>query len=185
MTFVYDTPGGHTNHPVSLPGPGCSQKHIPSYLKHPNLKDAGSVFVVSVNDPFVMNAWGQVLDPTGSSNVSDAVGFALRTTLTHIYRSDSSPTPLASSPSAWSSTSTPPKSLATHEASVTRLSSRTAKSSTFENLADNPTSHGSMNCVLTWPSGPRTSRRTAREQTTPWRTRSWDLPPALTGMRSR
>lgn len=58
---------------IGVPGafsPGCSQKHIPSYLKHPNLKDAGHVFVVSVNDPFVMNAWGELLDPTASSNVS-------------------------------------------------------------------------------------------------------------------
>lgn len=31
----------------------CSSKHIPSYMNHPNLKQAGYVFVVSVNDPFV------------------------------------------------------------------------------------------------------------------------------------
>lgn len=31
----------------------CSSSHVPSYLNHPKLKDAGSVFVVSVNDPFV------------------------------------------------------------------------------------------------------------------------------------
>lgn len=58
---------------IGVPGafsPGCSQKHVPSYLKHPNLKDAGHVFVVSVNDPFVMGAWGELLDPTGASGVS-------------------------------------------------------------------------------------------------------------------
>ena len=31
----------------------CSAKHIPSYINHPKLKEAGPVFVVSVNDPFV------------------------------------------------------------------------------------------------------------------------------------
>lgn len=52
---------------LTLPftGPGCSQKHIPSYLMHPGLKGAGKVFVVSVNDPFVMKAWGDLLDPDG------------------------------------------------------------------------------------------------------------------------
>lgn len=36
-----------------LPGPACSATHIPSYVNHAKLKDAGQVFVVSVNDPFV------------------------------------------------------------------------------------------------------------------------------------
>lgn len=31
----------------------CSQKHVPSYIQHPKLRDAGKVFVVSVNDAFV------------------------------------------------------------------------------------------------------------------------------------
>ncbi|CRK37566.1 hypothetical protein BN1708_020286, partial [Verticillium longisporum] len=31
----------------------CSASHVPSYINHPKLKEAGSVFVVSVNDPFV------------------------------------------------------------------------------------------------------------------------------------
>jgi peroxiredoxin 5 len=34
-------------------GPSCSESHIPGYLNSSKLKDAGSVFVVSVNDPFV------------------------------------------------------------------------------------------------------------------------------------
>ncbi|KAJ4387939.1 hypothetical protein N0V93_008542 [Gnomoniopsis smithogilvyi] len=53
---------------IGVPGafsPGCSQKHIPSYLTHPGLRDAGKVFVVAVNDPFVMKAWGDLLDPEG------------------------------------------------------------------------------------------------------------------------
>lgn len=57
---------------IGVPGaysPGCSQKHIPSYLTHPNLKDAGKVFVVSVNDPFVMSAWGEALDPSGTQGI--------------------------------------------------------------------------------------------------------------------
>lgn len=31
----------------------CSSSHIPSYINSPKLKDAGKVFVVSVNDVFV------------------------------------------------------------------------------------------------------------------------------------
>ncbi|KAG9238686.1 putative peroxiredoxin-5, mitochondrial [Amylocarpus encephaloides] len=41
--------------------PTCSDSHIPGYISHAKLKDAGKVFVVSVNDPFVMNAWGKSL----------------------------------------------------------------------------------------------------------------------------
>ncbi|EON67945.1 hypothetical protein W97_07442 [Coniosporium apollinis CBS 100218] len=49
--------------------PSCSESHIPGYINSPKLKDAGSVFVVSVNDPFVMKAWGKVLDPDGKSGI--------------------------------------------------------------------------------------------------------------------
>lgn len=34
-------------------GPSCSNSHIPGYIKHKDLKTAGDVFVVAVNDPFV------------------------------------------------------------------------------------------------------------------------------------
>ncbi|KKY29420.1 putative tsa family protein [Diaporthe ampelina] len=54
---------------IGVPGafsPGCSQKHIPSYLTHPDLKDAGKVFVVSVNDPF---------DLSGAINKADDKNF--------------------------------------------------------------------------------------------------------------
>lgn len=50
-------------------GPACSAKHIPGYMNSEKLKDAGQVFVVSVNDPFVMKAWGEVLDPEKKSGV--------------------------------------------------------------------------------------------------------------------
>ena len=48
-----------------LPGaftPGCSKKHLPSFLesteklKEKNIK---KVFCISINDPFVMEAWGK------------------------------------------------------------------------------------------------------------------------------
>ena len=77
-------------------GPSCSAKHVPGYINHPKLKDAGRVFVVSVNDPFVygskysafhgflaehtptlilttiirLKAWSSNLDPTSQSGVS-------------------------------------------------------------------------------------------------------------------
>ena len=34
-------------------GPACSATHVPGYMSSKKLKDAGNVFVVSVNDPFV------------------------------------------------------------------------------------------------------------------------------------
>ncbi|KAH8167149.1 hypothetical protein CIB48_g1080 [Xylaria polymorpha] len=49
--------------------PSCSQQHVPSYISHPKLADAGQVFVVSVNDSFVMKAWGDQLDPTKKSGI--------------------------------------------------------------------------------------------------------------------
>jgi 2-Cys peroxiredoxin 5 len=49
--------------------PTCSDSHIPGYIANPKLKDAGKVFVVSVNDAFVMNAWGKSLDADKSSGI--------------------------------------------------------------------------------------------------------------------
>jgi len=49
--------------------PSCSNSHVPGYISHKKLKDAGNVFVVAVNDPFVTKAWGASLDPTGSSGI--------------------------------------------------------------------------------------------------------------------
>ncbi|KAL7951386.1 Redoxin [Trichoderma barbatum] len=47
----------------------CSSMHIPSYINHPDIKKAGQVFVVSVNDPFVMKAWADQLDPAGETGI--------------------------------------------------------------------------------------------------------------------
>ncbi|KAI5298810.1 hypothetical protein KEM55_002897 [Ascosphaera atra] len=43
--------------------PACSAAHVPGYMNHPKVKsgEAGKVFVVGVNDAFVMKAWGQGL----------------------------------------------------------------------------------------------------------------------------
>lgn len=43
--YIVGVPGAFTG--------TCSSQHIPSYIHHPRLKEAGQVFVVSVNDPFV------------------------------------------------------------------------------------------------------------------------------------
>ncbi|MCJ1441192.1 MAG: hypothetical protein MMC23_001678 [Stictis urceolatum] len=49
--------------------PSCSETHIPGYIASPKLKDAGKVFVVSVNDPFVMKAWAATLDSGSKSGI--------------------------------------------------------------------------------------------------------------------
>ncbi|KAM0262499.1 hypothetical protein ACHAQJ_001753 [Trichoderma viride] len=59
--YIVGVPGAFTG--------TCSSKHIPSYINHPDIKTAGQVFVVSVNDPFVMKAWADQLDPTGETGI--------------------------------------------------------------------------------------------------------------------
>jgi len=49
--------------------PSCSDTHIPGYVSHDKLKEAGKVFVVSVNDPFVMKAWAKSLDESKKSGI--------------------------------------------------------------------------------------------------------------------
>ncbi|KAK5045485.1 hypothetical protein LTR84_009103 [Exophiala bonariae] len=49
--------------------PSCSDKHVPGYLASGRLKDAGKIFIVSVNDAFVTKAWGKALDEHQSSGV--------------------------------------------------------------------------------------------------------------------
>jgi peroxiredoxin len=55
----------------ALPGaftPTCSAKHVPGYMeKHAELTAAGvdEIWCVSVNDAFVMGAWGRELHATG------------------------------------------------------------------------------------------------------------------------
>lgn len=43
--YIVGVPGAFTG--------TCSSTHVPSYINHPELKKAGQVFVVAVNDPFV------------------------------------------------------------------------------------------------------------------------------------
>ncbi|TKA71922.1 hypothetical protein B0A55_07925 [Friedmanniomyces simplex] len=49
--------------------PSCSESHIPGYINSPALKEAGQVFVVSVNDAFVMAAWAKSLDAENKSGI--------------------------------------------------------------------------------------------------------------------
>ncbi|KAF2760154.1 Redoxin [Pseudovirgaria hyperparasitica] len=49
--------------------PSCSESHIPGYINSPKIKNAGAVFVVSVNDAFVMKAWKASLDPDSKSGI--------------------------------------------------------------------------------------------------------------------
>ncbi|KAL8732919.1 MAG: hypothetical protein Q9181_003786 [Wetmoreana brouardii] len=81
IELVEGSPGNKVNLAKELKGkgviigvpaafsPSCSAAHIPGYLNSPFLKAAGQVFVVSVNDAFVMKAWGATLDPTDKSGI--------------------------------------------------------------------------------------------------------------------
>ncbi|KAJ6126720.1 hypothetical protein N7523_002332 [Penicillium sp. IBT 18751x] len=81
LDLVENSPGNKVNLANELKGkgviigvpaafsPACSASHIPGYINHPKLKEAGQVFVVAVNDPFVTKAWAASLDPTGKSGV--------------------------------------------------------------------------------------------------------------------
>lgn len=73
----------------AVPGaftPTCSARHLPSYVeKAGDLKDKGvdEIACISVNDPFVMAAWGQrdassdiTMLADGNGTFSDAVGLS-------------------------------------------------------------------------------------------------------------
>ncbi|KAL2024998.1 hypothetical protein VTK56DRAFT_3697 [Thermocarpiscus australiensis] len=49
--------------------PACSGQHVPGYAKHPRTKEFEAVAVVSVNDVFVMKAWGETIDPAGTLGI--------------------------------------------------------------------------------------------------------------------
>ncbi|MBD9437614.1 peroxiredoxin [Pseudoxanthomonas sp. PXM03] len=61
----------------AVPGaftPTCSEKHLPSYVQHfDDFRSRGiEVFCVSVNDPFVMQAWGKTQHvPDGLQMLAD------------------------------------------------------------------------------------------------------------------
>ncbi|WP_411831908.1 peroxiredoxin [Pseudoxanthomonas mexicana] len=68
----------------AVPGaftPTCSEKHLPSYVQHfEQFRNRGiEVFCVSVNDPFVMQAWGRTQDvPDGLQMLADGNGDLVR-----------------------------------------------------------------------------------------------------------
>ncbi len=73
----------------AVPGaftPTCSARHLPSYVeKAADLKDAGidEIACISVNDPFVMAAWGQRDGSDNITMIADGNGeFAQATGLT-------------------------------------------------------------------------------------------------------
>ncbi len=60
--IIFGLPGAYTS--------VCSAKHLPGYINlHQQFKDKGIDYIicVSVNDPFVMNAWGK------ENNVGDKI----------------------------------------------------------------------------------------------------------------
>jgi len=74
----------------AVPGaftPTCSARHLPSYVeKAQDLKDAGvdEIACISVNDPFVMSAWGTrdgsediTMLADGNGQFADAIGLTM------------------------------------------------------------------------------------------------------------
>ena len=88
---VTQATAGKTIALFALPGaftPTCSAKHVPGYVEHAEaLKQAGvdEIWCVSVNDAFVMGAWGRDqhtggkvrMMADGSAEFSKAVGLTL------------------------------------------------------------------------------------------------------------
>jgi peroxiredoxin len=68
---VSDLTKGKTIAVFGLPGaftPTCSAKHVPGYLEHFDAflaKGVDEIWCVSVNDPFVMGAWGRHVGSAG------------------------------------------------------------------------------------------------------------------------
>ena len=64
----------------AVPGaftPTCSEKHLPGFVQHfEDFRNRGvDVFCLSVNDPFVMQAWGQSQNvPDGLAMLADGNG---------------------------------------------------------------------------------------------------------------
>ncbi len=74
---VFAVPGAYT--------PTCSAQHVPGYVKHAadfKAKGVDEIWCISVNDPFVMGAWGRDQQATGvvrmmsdgNAEVSKALG---------------------------------------------------------------------------------------------------------------
>ena len=72
---VTENLAGKTIAIVAVPGaftPTCSERHIPPYIARENeLKEKGvdEVWVLSVNDPFVMAYWGKSMNSSSSKSV--------------------------------------------------------------------------------------------------------------------
>ena len=68
---------GHNAVLFAVPGaftPTCSERHLPGYVEHFEAfrKRGIDVYCVSVNDPFVMQAWGKSLEvPEGLEMLAD------------------------------------------------------------------------------------------------------------------
>ncbi len=87
---VSDLVKGKTIAIFGLPGaytPTCSAQHVPGYVQHANelkAKGVDEIWCISVNDAFVMGAWGRELKATGivrmmadgNADFSKAVGLS-------------------------------------------------------------------------------------------------------------
>ena len=64
----------------SVPGaftPTCSAKHLPGFVEHADdlkAKDVDAIACMSVNDVFVMDAWGKSADAKGVDMLADGNG---------------------------------------------------------------------------------------------------------------
>ena len=65
---------------VGVPGaftPTCTNEHLPGYIKHFELfksKGIDEIFFISVNDPFVMQKWGDSIEKNDLKFIADSDG---------------------------------------------------------------------------------------------------------------
>ena len=69
---------------VGVPGaftPTCTNEHLPGYIKHFDsfkLKGIDEIFFIAVNDPFVMQKWGESVEKNNLNFIADSDGEFMR-----------------------------------------------------------------------------------------------------------
>ena len=71
--ILFGVPGAFT--------PTCTNEHLPGYIKHFDsfkLKGIDEIFFIAVNDPFVMQKWGESVEQNNLNFIADSDGEFMR-----------------------------------------------------------------------------------------------------------